>query len=92
MKIKFRQRKAGVHYCGRIMAEHRVASRRLWYKRLTDAKRRVVALSNRPWDIESWTEITRARLNFASIWYRYKLRYERVTAEDFQAYIVMATI
>lgn len=90
--IHIRRRKAGVRYSYRITEAHRARSRSVWYKRLTDAADRVTAQPNRPGDIEAWTEMTRARLDFAHIWYRYKLRYDRVTAEDFQAYIVMATI
>lgn len=90
--ITVRRRKAGVRYSYRITEEHKTISRSVWHKRLTDAVKRVTALTNRPGDIEAWTEMTRARLEFANIWYKHKMRYDRVTAEDFQAYIVMATI
>lgn len=90
--IHIRRRKAGVRYTYRITEEHKTISRSVWYKRLTDAADRVTAQPNRPWSIESWAEMARARLQFAHIWYRYKMRYDRVTAEDFMAYIVMATI
>lgn len=92
MSIRIRRRKAGVRYCERITVEHGAASRSVWHKRLTDAMERVTAQSNRPGNIEDWAEMTQARLNFAHIWYRYKLRYDRVTAEDFMAYIVMTAI
>ena len=82
----------GVRYCARITAEHQAHSRSVWRKRLTDAANRVRAQRNRPGNIEDWTEMTRARLEFAHIWYQHKLRFDRVTAEDFQAYIVMTTI
>lgn len=92
MRIEFKRRKAGARYCTRITEAHQARSRAVWHKRLTDAANRVTAQSNRPWNLENWTEMARARLQFAHIWYRYKMRYDRVTAEDFQAYIVMATI
>lgn len=92
MKISFRRRKAGVRYCERIWEQHQTISRWVWHKRLMDAAKRVENARNRPGNIDDWTEMTRARLKFATIWYKYKLRYDRVTAEDFQAYIVMATV
>lgn len=93
MRISIRRRKAGVRYCSRITAEHRTISRSVWHKRLTDAMERVMARSKRPWSIDDWTEMTQARLAFAHIWYQHKLRFDgHVTAEDFMAYIVMATI
>lgn len=92
MSIRIRRRKAGVRYAYRITEEHKSISRSVWHKRLTDAADRVTAQSNRPWSLEVWTEMTRARLEFANIWYKHKMHYDRVTAEDFQAYIVMATI
>lgn len=91
--ITVRRRKAGVRYCERITEEHKTISRSVWHKRLTDAMVRVTALTNRPGDIDAWTEMTQARLKFAHIWYEHKLRFDgRVTAEDFMAYIVMATV
>lgn len=90
--IHIRRRKAGVRYSYRVTEEHKTISRSVWHKRLVDAMERVTTAKNRPGDIDAWTEMTQARLNFAHIWYRYKMRYDRVTAEDFQAYIVMATI
>lgn len=92
MSIRIRRKKAGVRYCKRITEEHKTISRWVWHKRLMDAMERVTALTNRPGDIEAWTEMTQARLKFAHIWYQHKLRYDRVTAEDFMAYIVMATV
>lgn len=94
MKIEFRgRRKAGVRYSHRITEEHKTISRSVWHKRLVDAMVRVTTAKNRPGDIDDWTEITQARLNFAHIWYEHKLRFDgRVTAEDFMAYIVMMTI
>lgn len=92
MRIEFKRRKAGVRYCTRITEEHKTISRSVWHKRLVDAANRVRSLPNRPGHIDDWTEMTRARLTFAHIWYSYKLRYDRVTAEDCHAYIVMATI
>lgn len=91
--IHIRRRKAGVRYCSRITAEHRTISRSVWNKRLMDAMERVTTAKNRPGDIDDWTERTLARLNFANIWYKHKLRYGGYThAEDFMAYTVMATI
>lgn len=90
--IHIRRRKAGVRYCERITEEHKTISRSVWHKRLTDAMKRVENARNRPGNIDDWTEMTRARLKFATIWYKYKLRYDRVTAEDFMAYIVIGTI
>lgn len=90
--MKIRRRKAGVRYCECIKEEHKTISRSLWHKRLMDATSRVETARNHPGDIDDWTEMTLARLNFAHIWYQYKLRYERVTAEDFQAYNVMTAI
>lgn len=91
--LRIRRRKAGVRYCSRITEEHKTISRSVWHKRLTDAMVRVETAPNRPGDIEAWTEMTRARLNFAHIWYQHKLRFDGyVTAEDFMAYIVMATV
>ena len=93
MKISFRRRKSGVRYCARITAEHQAHSRSVWHKRLKEATERVRTLSKRPWSIDDWTEMTRARLNFAHIWYQHKFRFDGyVTAEDFMAYIVMATV
>lgn len=94
MSIKFRRRrKAGVRYCERITAEHKAISRSVWHKRLMDAMERVTTAKNRPGDIDDWTEMTQARLAFAHIWYEHKLRFDGyVTAEDFMAYIVMATV
>lgn len=92
MKISFRRRKAGVRYCERIWEQHQTISRWVWHKRLMDAAWRVKKARNRPGNIDDWTEMTEARLAFAHIWYKHKLRYDRVTAEDFQAYIVMATV
>lgn len=92
MSVRIRRRKAGVRYCSRITAEHQAHSRSVWHKRLVDATECVRTAKNRPGDIDAWTEMTQARLNFAHIWYRYKLRYDRVTAEDFMAYIVMTAI
>lgn len=91
--ITIRRRRPGVRYCSRITAEHQTISRSVWHKRLTDAMKHVTALTNRPGDIEAWTEMTQARLKFAHIWYQHKLRFDGyVTAEDFMAYIVMATV
>lgn len=93
MKIGFRRKKAGVHYCTRITTEHQTRSESVWYKRLREAMERVTALRNRPGDIDDWTEMTRARLNFAHIWHKHKFRFDgHITAEDFMAYIVMATV
>ena len=92
MRIKFRRRKAGVRYCARITEEHQTISLSVWHKRLTDAMERVRAQRNRPGDIDDWTEMTQARLAFAHIWYKHKLRYGYPSAEDFMAYIVMATV
>ena len=92
MRVSFKRRKAGVRYCERITAEHQAHSRWVWHKRLMDAAWRVKKARNRPGDIDDWTEMTQARLAFAHIWYKHKLRYDRVTAEDFMAYIVMTTI
>lgn len=92
MGIRIRRKKGSVRYSYRITEEHKTISRSVWHKRLVDAADRVTAQSNRPWSLETWTEMTRARLEFANIWYKHKMRYDRVTAEDFQAYIVMATI
>lgn len=93
MKISFRRRKAGVRYCKRITAEHKTISRSVWHKRLVDAANRVETAPNRPGNIDDWTEMTRARLQFAHIWYQHKFRFDSyVTAEDFMAYIVMATV
>lgn len=91
--IHIRRRNAGVRYSYRITEEHKTISRSVWHKRLADAMERVRTAKNRPGDIDDWTETTRARLNFAHIWYEHKLRFDgRVTAEDFMAYIVMATV
>ena len=92
MRIKFRRRKAGVRYCERITEEHKTISRSVWHKRLTDAMVRVTMAKNRAGNIDDWTEMTQARLAFAHIWYKHKLRYDSVTAEDFMAYIVMTAI
>lgn len=93
MSIRIRRRKAGVRYCERITVEHGAASRSVWHKRLTDAMERVENARNRPGNIDDWTEMTRARLQFAHIWYKHKFRFDGyVTAEDFMAYIVMATV
>ena len=91
--LRIRRRKAGVRYCERITEEHKTISRSVWHKRLTDAMVRVTMAKNRAGNIDDWTEMTQARLNFVHIWYEHKLRFDgRVTAEDFMAYIVMATV
>lgn len=91
--IHIRRRKAGVRYSYRITEEHETISRSVWHKRLTIAMVRVTALTNRPSDIDAWTEMTQARLKFAHIWYEHKLRFDgSVTAEDFMAYVVMTAI
>lgn len=93
MRVSFKRRKAGVRYCTRITEEHKTISRSVWHKRLTDAADRVTAQRNRPGDIDDWTEMTRARLEFAHIWHKCKFRFDgHITAEDFMAYIVMATV
>ena len=92
MSIRIRRRKAGVRYCERITEEHKTISRSVWHKRLTDAMVRVTMAKNRAGNIDDWTEMTQARLAFAHIWYKHKLRYDSVTAEDFMAYIVMTAI
>ncbi len=92
MKIGFRRRKAGVRYCTRITVEHQTISRSLWHKRLREAMERVRTTSNGMGSIDAWAEMMRSRLMFAHIWYQYKLRYERVSTVDFQAYIAMTTI
>lgn len=93
MSIRIRRRKAGVRYCTRITEEHKTISRSVWHKRLGSAMERVTAQRNRPGDIDDWTEMTRARLAFAHIWHKYKFRFDgHITAEDFMAYIVMATV
>lgn len=90
--IHIRRRKAGVRYCERIWEQHQTISRWVWHKRLTDAMERVTTAKNRAGNIDDWTEMTQARLAFAHIWYKHKLRYDSVTAEDFMAYIVMTAI
>lgn len=90
--IHIRRRKAGVQYSYRITEEHKTISRSVWHKRLTDAMVRVTMAKNRAGNIDDWTEMTQARLAFAHIWYKHKLRYDSVTAEDFMAYIVMTAI
>lgn len=91
--IHIKRREAGVRYCSRITEEHETISRSVWHKRLTVAMVRVTTLTNRPGDIDAWTEMTQARLKFAHIWYEHKLRFDDcVTAEDFMAYIVMTTV
>lgn len=90
--LRIRRRKAGVRYCERITEEHKTISRSVWHKRLVDAANRVETAPNGMGNIDDWAEMMRARLIFAHVWYQYKLRYERISTADFQAYIVMTTI
>lgn len=93
MRITIRTRKIGLRYCTPITAQHQRISRRLWDGRLMDAVERVrVTAQKGMGSIDGWAEMTRSRLIFAHIWYQYKLRYERVSTADFQAYIAMTTI
>lgn len=47
---------------------------------------------NMPGNIDHWRTMTTAKLRFATYWYQYKLRYERVTHLDWMIYCALAAL